>query len=192
MKKITELTETKWRTVYLKDEYGNRERDREEYNRFRPVNSITHGPRIGHFFADYFLFIILIHTISSFTLSSNVFNLNFIILNNSLTVLGYPIYYFIFELIWQQTPGKYLTGCKVIDEYGNKPTWQSIALRSIIRIIPFEPISNLYDNCYGWHDKWTRTWVVDREELKTLKKLQFEQSEDKDEFNDISEHLTNY
>lgn len=37
MKKITELTEVKWRTVYRKDAYGNRERDTEDYTAKRPV-----------------------------------------------------------------------------------------------------------------------------------------------------------
>jgi hypothetical protein len=81
----------------------------------------------------------------------------------------YPAYYFIFELLYQKTPGKFLTKTSVIDVYGNKPTGPSLLLRSIIRLVPFEAFSCL--GYQGWHDRWSDTYVVRDAELKTLKEL---------------------
>ena len=186
MKKITELTEVRWRTVHYKDEYGNRLRDTEEYIAKRPVKSVSAGPRFGHFVVDYIILRIIIYIIQfsylMITTGDIVYNHNSFLLAflNSFTLLFlYPVYYLICEYFWQKTPGKYLTKTIVIDEYGNKPDLRTIILRSIIRIVPFEPFSSLSDDySYAWHDKWSKTWVVTEVELAELRKLQIEQSEE--------------
>ncbi len=76
-------------------------------------------------------------------------------------VMGYIfLYYFIFELIWQRTPGKFLTGTKVIDFNGRKPDIITIFQRTLIRFVPFEPFSFLGKKAYGWHDNWSGTYVI--------------------------------
>lgn len=184
MKKITELTETRKRTVYYKDAYGNRERGVEEFIAFRPVKSVSQGPRIGHFLADYILYLILLFTVETLLDFARITaEKDILALMSSYTLsiayfLLYPLYYFFFESRWQKTPGKFLTKTIVIDEYGNKPDLSTIALRSIIRLVPFEQFSCFDDKySHGWHDRWSKTWVVSEEELQTLKQLQAEQSE---------------
>lgn len=186
MKKITELIETRWRTIHTVDEYGNRERDAEEFTCQREVKTIDPGPRFGHFLVDMLLFQILMYLVDFlFDLLSNLtnfsvgMNLTIDLLVSIISLLLFPAYYAFFEYNWQKSPGKFLTKSVVIDEYGNKPELKAIILRSVIRLVPFEPFS-CYDSSYsyGWHDKWSKTWVVSEEELKTLKKLQAEQSED--------------
>ena len=72
-----------------------------------------------------------------------------------------PCYYVFFETVFQQTPGKMVTGSRVITESGGKPTFGQIVKRTLIRFIPFEPFSFLGSNG-GWHDRWSKTRVVMR------------------------------
>ena len=44
------------------------------------------------------------------------------------------IYYFLFELFWAKTPGKWLSYTKVVDKKGLKPGLIQIFLRSIVRL----------------------------------------------------------
>jgi uncharacterized RDD family membrane protein YckC len=88
----------------------------------------------------------------------------------------YALYYFLFEHFFQKTPGKFLTKTIVIDVYGKKPETRTLILRSLIRMVPFEPFSCLSDR--GWHDRWSETWVVLDEEAEKLKELLANQSEE--------------
>jgi uncharacterized RDD family membrane protein YckC len=57
-----------------------------------------------------------------------------------------------------RTLGKLVTGTHAIQEGGAPITWKNALLRSLCRIIPFEPVSGF--NGYPWHDKMTETIVV--------------------------------
>ena len=54
--------------------------------------------------------------------------------------------------------GKFITGSKAIKEDGGVITWNDALLRSLSRIVPFEPFSAF--GGYPWHDRWTHTKVV--------------------------------
>jgi uncharacterized RDD family membrane protein YckC len=75
--------------------------------------------------------------------------------------MQYPIlilYYTIFEGITQgRTLGKYITRTKVYKTDGGNITFKDAFLRSLSRLVPFEPFSAF--NGYPWHDKWTNTIV---------------------------------
>lgn len=88
------------------------------------------------------------------------------IVDMSLTIASLFVYYFAFEAIWQRTPAKFITGTKVVNCDGTKPTARTIALRTLARLVPFEPFSFLGKEVYGWHDKWSGTAVV---RAKTMK-----------------------
>ncbi len=185
MKKITELTETRFRTVHFRNEYGELERDTEEFSGPRMVRSIKTGPRFAHLiidglafellyiFANYFFQMIAQTNSENITVSATAglfISLSFL--------LSYPALYALCEYKWQKTPAKFLTKTIVIDEYGNKPGLSAIILRSLIRIVPLEPISCYGDKySHGWHDSWSKTWVVSEKELEELKRLQLEQAE---------------
>jgi hypothetical protein len=70
------------------------------------------------------------------------------------------IYYFVFESLWQRTPAKFITGTKVVNADGSKPSIAKIAKRTAIRFIPFEGLSYLGDKACGWHDRWSQTFVI--------------------------------
>ncbi len=70
------------------------------------------------------------------------------------------LYYFLCEARFQRTPVKFITRTKVVMKDGSKPSEGSIALRTLIRFVPFIIFSM---SSYGtwWHDQWTNTRVVD-------------------------------
>lgn len=182
MKKLTELTETKFRTTYKKDAYGNRIRGKEEYVGKIRLKTIKAGPRFGHFFIDSICFQIVLMLFQfilglyAIALNDSPFGLTLALFTSIISLLLYPFLYFMCEYLWQETPGKLLTKSIVVDEYGNKPTVRQIILRSLVRLVPFEGLSCLNTHSYGWHDRWSETFVFKKDELERLKKIQLEQS----------------
>jgi uncharacterized RDD family membrane protein YckC len=76
-----------------------------------------------------------------------------------LYLLSFAFYYFFFELVFQKTPGKFLTKTRVVDNHGNNPTAARLALRTLIRFVPFEGLSFLFGTT-GLHDVLSKTKVV--------------------------------
>jgi uncharacterized RDD family membrane protein YckC len=73
------------------------------------------------------------------------------------------LYFFIFEGTSQKSVGKLITKTKVVMVDGSKPSLGTIALRTLIRLIPFEPLSALgtpSGQRTWWHDRWVNTRVV--------------------------------
>lgn len=189
MKKVTELAEKRFRTTYTKDKSGNRVRGRQEYYAFRSVRSLGAGLRFVHLLVDGFIinlvyglisYIYLQFFLSTDTSVNTMLTVNFFFGYSNLILL--LAYYLVFETYYQQTIGKMITGSVVINEYAKKPSFQEILLRTVIRYVPFDALSFLFsDNAIGWHDQWSKTYVVSKEELRTLKKLISEQSKDSNE-----------
>lgn len=79
------------------------------------------------------------------------------------TLLPYLLimaYYIIFESLFSWTPAKLITGTRVVDENGQRPSFGQIVGRSFIRLIPIEALSFLGKTGRGWHDSWSKTYVV--------------------------------
>ena len=57
-----------------------------------------------------------------------------------------------------RTIGKFITGTQVVKEDGSQITWKDAFLRSLSRLVPFEPFSAL--GTTPWHDSWTNTTVI--------------------------------
>lgn len=73
------------------------------------------------------------------------------------------IAYFIgMEFAFQRTVGKLLTGTKVVQPNGEKPTFMQIVGRSFSRLIPFEAFTFLGGKQpVGLHDHLSKTRVID-------------------------------
>lgn len=72
-------------------------------------------------------------------------------------------YYFVCETFLKgKTLGKYATKTKVRKLSGEKPSPKDIFIRSLLRFIPFEPISFFFGK-KGWHDEFSDTHVVNDE-----------------------------
>ncbi|MBC7448718.1 MAG: RDD family protein [Hymenobacteraceae bacterium] len=71
-------------------------------------------------------------------------------------------YYFLWEALTYRTPGKLLCQTRVMGLEGEDPTLLAILLRTLVRLVPLEPLSFLGPLPGGWHDRWTGTCVVRR------------------------------
>lgn len=76
-----------------------------------------------------------------------------------LGIFALIVYYTLFEAIWQKTPGKFITGTKVVTRDGSKPNFSNILGRSLARFVPFDAFSFLFTPI-GWHDSLSKTLVV--------------------------------
>jgi uncharacterized RDD family membrane protein YckC len=73
--------------------------------------------------------------------------------------LFFFVYYFICETAFKgRTIGKFVTGTKAVNEDGTEITAKTALLRTLCRMVPFEPFSAF--GGHPWHDKWTKTYVV--------------------------------
>jgi uncharacterized RDD family membrane protein YckC len=71
------------------------------------------------------------------------------------------LYYAILESASGRTVAKFITKTKVVNEKGEKPDFSTILVRSLCRFIPFEALSFLDSDHSGWHDKLSKTKVVE-------------------------------
>jgi len=70
------------------------------------------------------------------------------------------VIYIIFEAVTGKTLGKHITGTKVVNEYGDRPSFGQVLGRSFARLIPLEALSFFGTPTRGWHDSLTGTYVV--------------------------------
>ena len=91
----------------------------------------------------------------------NIFKNSFVKILLSLSIIFF--YYFICETFLKgKTLGKYATKTQVRKISGEKPSTRDVFIRSLLRFIPFEPISFLFGK-KGWHDEFSNTQVVNDE-----------------------------
>jgi len=83
-------------------------------------------------------------------------------LNDLLIIFVMLGYYFLFESFNGRTIGKYITKTTVVDKEGGKPVVKMIFIRTICRLIPFEPLSYLGEGNLGWHDTLSKTTTIDK------------------------------
>ncbi|OYW69498.1 MAG: hypothetical protein B7Z21_01185 [Verrucomicrobiales bacterium 32-60-5] len=74
---------------------------------------------------------------------------------------GSLLYCTCFEGLFGRSVGKWITGTKVVMVSGAALSFPRASLRSLCRLVPFDPFSFLGADAIGWHDKWTCTRVVD-------------------------------
>jgi uncharacterized RDD family membrane protein YckC len=79
-------------------------------------------------------------------------------------------YYLITEMYFFRTFGKYFTKTMVVKHDGSRPNMKSIMIRTLSRLIPFEPFSFLTAD-RGWHDTSSVTYVVKKHDFIAKKKL---------------------
>lgn len=170
MKTIENLKEEKIIYKTEKDENGNLIEVPHKKMTSRFVETVTPGIRFGYYLIDLVLIYVL-----AFILGI-VFALlgisDFIVDGPGGNIFGFLIvfsYYLLLEGLTGTTAGKMILGYTVIDRFAEKPSFGAITIRSLSRLVPFEAFSCFNDR--GWHDKWSKTYVVKTAEKNALKKL---------------------
>jgi len=77
-------------------------------------------------------------------------------------------YYTGCETLFGRTLAKLVTGTRVVSETGEPATFRQVLIRTLCRMVPFEPFSCLGDPPVGWHDRWSGTRVVRIGQANTL------------------------
>jgi uncharacterized RDD family membrane protein YckC len=70
------------------------------------------------------------------------------------------IYYLTSEALTGRTLAKLITRTKVVNEKGNSPSFKEVILRTLCRFIPFDALSFFSQDNLGWHDRLSKTKVV--------------------------------
>lgn len=164
-KKISEIYERKFFNRRERNEYGEWQWTEKMLLYKRPVNVVSSGIRLVHLLIDYYalsfglsiLTLILVHDSESQVL-------------NYLPLIGFFGHFVAGEYYFQKTIGKFLTRSIVVNEWGEPPDFKTVVLRTLIRLVPLEPFSHLGSD-RGWHDRWTNTYVLRKEELKEIRRL---------------------
>ncbi|MEM6963748.1 MAG: RDD family protein [Bacteroidota bacterium] len=76
-------------------------------------------------------------------------------------ILIFPYYFFCEYYLGGKTLGKFSTKTKVRTISGEAILAKDIFYRSALRLIPFEPLSIFFGKKCGWHDRYSRTMVVE-------------------------------
>lgn len=130
---------------------------------FNPVFSST-GKRFLNYLIDLAVFYALIFFYGFFGAV-----IGYDQVNTENTLMLYLVLYLIFigyyslcEIIFKgRTVGKFITGTKAVNEDGTEMEPKTVMLRTLSRMVPLEPFSALGNPSHPWHDKWTRTHVID-------------------------------
>jgi uncharacterized RDD family membrane protein YckC len=78
----------------------------------------------------------------------------------SFSIIILFLYYLPQEALLGRTLGKLLMGTRVIKEDGKRLTFNRALLRTIYRLIPFDPLTFLGARPRGWHDQFSKTFVI--------------------------------
>lgn len=96
----------------------------------------------------------------------------------------FMVYYIFFEAVLSATPGKLITGTRVVMRDGSRPTLSAVIGRTFSRLVPLEGLSVFFGDGVAWHDEWTNTRVVDNKKWKArqeeiyLREIMHSQDED--------------
>lgn len=179
---IDKITENKTFYKRERDAFGNRTKESYEKAMPREIQLVEGLPRFAHYIIDAFIIGVILTGLDLFLIDRHNLGVSFGfevngVLNNLIPTLDKIIitvgYYFICEKFMQRTIGKFATNSIVINEYAEAPETGSLIGRTFSRLVPFEAFSCFSDR--GWHDRWSKTYVVKTTERDTLKKLLNEQ-----------------
>lgn len=169
---ITNIPQKRVRSRESRDASGKLVRTKEEYWSVRPVKVVTGFERFSHYFLDLLiisalsmLLSLVMNVISSAGLPWSFAFAFQLLFNATGFLLGFG-YYMFFEWKFGTTPGKMAFGKVVLMKKGTPPDAQAAFTRSLIRLIPFEAFSCFSDR--GWHDQWSETYVVSKEERDAI------------------------
>ena len=86
---------------------------------------------------------------------------------NLLTLLLYGMYMGLQEaLLKGRSVGKLITGTITVNQDGSRISGQTALLRGLCRAVPFNALSAFGTPPNPWHDRWTKTRVIQVQDLR--------------------------
>jgi uncharacterized RDD family membrane protein YckC len=127
------------------------------------INQVAYRDKRVHNLAiDSLIIALIFYSVLSVVFSKSIFETRQFDLREyfSLYIITF-LYYFLFELIFHKTPGKFFTKTKVVMNNGVPVDSFHILIRSLVRLIPIEHLSFVGSYPVGWHDRLSDTIVID-------------------------------
>ncbi len=126
-------------------------------NAWKSVHA-SKGKRLVHYIIDYIITFIATSFISLVFFSESSSTMSYLLI----FVIIHFVYYVPTEYLMSgKTIGKLITPTRVVTHEGYHPELSVILLRTLCRLVPFDPLSFLFSEPGGWHDMWSKTWVVE-------------------------------
>ncbi|HEX4374623.1 MAG TPA: RDD family protein [Puia sp.] len=131
------------------------------------------GKRFANYFIDLLTFYVFIFFLGmflavaspSFLNSANDSRSGFGFVERLVVLVLYGFFMFLIEVIFKgKSLGKLITGTRAVKEDGTLLTAKDALLRGLSRMVPFEAFSALGSPSYPWHDKWSKTFVIDEKQ----------------------------
>ncbi|MDO9375507.1 MAG: RDD family protein [Bacteroidota bacterium] len=127
------------------------------------------GKRLANYLVDLVLFyLLLVIVLLLIELANPDFIVNYLntpdstILERILILVFYGLYMFSIEAIFKgKSPGKFITGTRAVSLDGEQLTFSQALQRGFSRAVPFNEFSALGRPTRPWHDKWSKTMVID-------------------------------
>ena len=182
MRTIEKIKERKTFYKRHRDSFGNLIKEPYQKAVSRKVKLVVGWQRFGHYLIDSIIIAFIVYFGNHFLFEEIEitlflgFELNGVGYNflPNLVSMVFTVSYYVFnEKTLQRTIGKFVTNSIVINEYGENPSNKALVIRSFSRLVPFEIFSCLSER--GWHDRWSKTYVVTIHESNLLKRLLSEQ-----------------
>lgn len=81
------------------------------------------------------------------------------------------LYYFISEGFFKTTLGKKVFGHIIVKDDLSEINIGNALQRTLLRLIPFEPFTCMGDVSYGFHDRFSHTFVITKQEKEKLENM---------------------
>jgi uncharacterized RDD family membrane protein YckC len=135
------------------------------------IKTVTPGIRIAYYFVDIIISLALFFAISLLLQLTPAMMFVVEIFDEPILISIYAngfnlFYYLLFESLFGATPAKLIFGYTVITSKATKPGFLRVFARTLVRLVPFEPLSCLATR--GWHDSLTNTYVVKKSDKNFL------------------------
>lgn len=157
------------------DEYQQPEKT-DFYNDFvwEPLPAST-GKRMANYFIDLFGFSVFFYFFSFLLVYLN-YDLVVLIYSNPedessllaqfILLVFYGMYMGLVEALFNgRSLGKLITGTVAVNEDGSRIHGDKALWRGLCRAVPFSVFSALGVPCRPWHDRWTKSYVINLKDL---------------------------
>lgn len=133
------------------------------------LEQASSGKRFANYIIDLIVFYVIVFGLSVLyiiaTGTTTIYeedNVGANLLDRLISLILYGVFMSLVEGITKgRSLGKLITGTKAVNEDGTPISFSTAFARGFSRAVPFNAFSALGNPCYPWHDKWSRTYVVD-------------------------------
>jgi uncharacterized RDD family membrane protein YckC len=139
------------------------------------LTQASSGKRLANYIIDLVIFYVIMFALSYVIVALN-YDLAILIYGDGvgleivsrlISLLLYGMYMGLVEALFKgRSIGKLMTGTVAVNEDGSRVGGQTALLRGLSRAVPFNAFSALGSPCYPWHDRWTKTYVVEFKDLR--------------------------